>query len=69
MAKIYKLNQYLRCLVGYTEFNCYRTLHLAVRCDSLDSFTKMVHDTFVHPDINFTDLIYSYDKREFFNLI
>ena len=55
MAKNYKLNQYLRCIVGYVEFNRYRTLHFAVRCDSLDSFTKMVQDTFVHPDINFVD--------------
>lgn len=69
MAKNYKLNQYLRCIVGYTEFNHYRTLHFAVRCDSLDLFTKMVQDTFVHPDINFVDIIYSYDKREFFNII
>jgi hypothetical protein len=29
----------------------------------------MIKDTFVHPDINFTDIIYSYDKREFFNII
>lgn len=69
MAKNYKLNQYLRCVVGYTEFNRYRTLHFAVRCDSLDSFSKMVQDTFVHPDINFLDIIYTYDKREFFNII
>lgn len=69
MAKNYKLNQYLRCIVGYSEFTRYRTIHFAVRCDCVSSFTDMIKDTFVHPDINFTDIIYSYDKREFFNII
>lgn len=69
MAKNYKINQYLRCIVGYSEFKRYRTLHFAVRCDCVSSFTEMIKDTFVHPDINYTDIIYSYDKREFFNII
>ena len=69
MAKCYKLNEYLRCIVGYTEFNRYRTLHFAVRCDFIDSFTKIVQDTFVHPDINFVEMIHSYDRREFFQIV
>jgi hypothetical protein len=29
----------------------------------------MINDTFVHSDITFTDIIYSYDSRKFFQLI
>jgi hypothetical protein len=29
----------------------------------------MINDTFVHADISFTDFIYSYDSRKFFQLI
>nr|DAJ88006.1 MAG TPA: hypothetical protein [Microviridae sp.] len=29
----------------------------------------MIKDTFVHPDISFTDIIYSPDSRQFFQLI
>ena len=63
------MQQYLRCVILYHELGHVRTLHYAVRVDSVDNFTKMIQDTFVHPDINFTDIIYTYDNMEFFNLI
>lgn len=69
MVKNHRITQYLRCIVGYSELTQYRTLHFAVRCDCVSSFTDMIRDTFVHPDIDFTDIIYSYDKRDFFNII
>ena len=69
MSKSHHLNQYLRCVIGYTDLSYYRVLHYAVHCDCVDSFTQMVNDTFVHPDITFTDIIFSYDTREFFQII
>lgn len=64
-----KLSQYLRCVITYTDITQVRVLHYAVSPDSVDSFVLMIKDTFVHPDITFTDIIYSYDSREFFQLI
>lgn len=63
------LQQYLRCVILYHEFGHVRTLHCAVRVDSVDNFTNMIKDTFVHPDITYTDVIYTYENLEFFNLI
>lgn len=64
-----KLSQFLRCVITYTEITQVRVLHYAVSSDSVDGFVSMIQDTFVHPDITFTDIIYSYDSREFFQLI
>ena len=61
--------QYLRCVIVYTDIQSVRTLHYAVSPDYVEDFTQMIHDTFVHPDISFTDIIYSYDSRQFFQLI
>lgn len=69
MPKSRRFNQYLRCVIGYTDMSYYRVLHYAVSCDCVDSFTQMIKDTFVHPDITFTDIIFSYDTREFFQII
>lgn len=69
MSKKHSLNLYLRCVISYTDISHYRILHYAVNCDCVDSFTQMIMDTFVHPDITFTDIIFSYDNREFFQLI
>ena len=64
-----KLSQYLRCVIVYTDIQSVRVLHYAVSADYVDEFVQMVNDTFVHPDISFTDIIYSYDSRQFFQLI
>ena len=69
MSKSRRFNQYLRCVIGYTDISHYRVLHYAVSCDCVDSFTQLIKDTFVHPDITFTDIIFSYDTREYFQLI
>lgn len=69
MKKIISLSQYLRCVIAYTDVTTLRVLHYAVSVDSVDSFVQMIRDTFVHPDINFTDIIYSVDNRDFFQLI
>ena len=69
MSKSRYSNQYLRCVIGYTDISHYRVLNYAVSCDCVDSFTQMIKDTFVHPDITFTDIIFSYDTREYFQLI
>lgn len=69
MSKKRFIKPYLRCVIGYTDISYYRVLHYAVDCDCVDSFTQMIQDTFVHPDIAFTDIIFSYDTREFFQLI
>lgn len=63
------LRQFLRCVISYTDISTQRVLHYAVSVDDVDNFVQMIEDTFVHPDINFTDIIYSYDSREFFQLI
>ena len=63
------LRQYLRCVISYIDITTLRVLHYAVFVDDVDNFVKMIEDTFVHPTITFTDIIYSYDSREFFQLI
>lgn len=62
-------NQYLRCVISYTDIQSVRVLHYAVSVDYVDDFGQMIKDTFVHPDITFTDIIYSPDSREYFQLI
>ena len=61
--------QYLRCVIVYTDIQSVRTLHYAVSTDYLEDFIQMVKDTFVHPDVSFTDIIYSPDSRQFFQII
>lgn len=63
------LRQFLRCVISYTDITTLRVLHYAVSADDVDDFVQMVEDTFVHPTINFTDIVYSYDSRKFFQLI
>ena len=63
------LRQYLRCTIAYTDVTTLRVLHYAVSVDDVDNFVQMIKDTFVHPDISFTDIIFSYDTRQFFQLI
>lgn len=63
------LRQFLRCVISYTDITTLRVLHYAVSADDVDDFVQMVEDTFVHPTIDFTDMIYSYDSRKFFQLI
>lgn len=62
-------SQYLRCVISYTDIITTRVLHYAVSVDNVEDFTQMIRDTFVHPHISFTDIIYSYDNRAFFQLI
>lgn len=64
-----KISQYLRCVIVYTDIQSVRTLHYAVSADHVENFVQMIKDTFVHPDISFTDIIYSPDSRQFFQLI
>lgn len=66
-----KLSQYLRCVISYTDVTTTRVLHYAVSTDDdvVNEFILMIKDTFVHPDISFTDIIYSYDNRKYFQLI
>ena len=64
-----RFRQYLRCVIVYTDIQSVRVLHYAVSSDYVDDFTQMIQDTFVHPDISFTDIIYSPDSRNFFQLI
>ena len=66
--KIY-LCQYLRCVISYTDISSVRVLHYAVSVDYVGDFVQMVNDTFVHPSVLFTDIIYSYDSRDYFQLI
>lgn len=61
--------QYLRCVIVYTDIQFVRALHYAVSTDYVDEFVQMIKDTFVHPDLSFTDIIYSPDSRQFFQLI
>ena len=63
------LSQFLRCVIAYTDVTSLRVLHYAVSVDYVDEFVKMIKDTFVHPNISFTDIIYSYDSRKFFQLV
>ncbi len=69
MKKITHLSQYLRCVISYTDISSARILHYAVSTAYVDNFVQMIKDTFVHPDISFTDIIYSYDTRDYFQLI
>ena len=64
-----RISQYLRCVITYKEISFVRVLHYAVHSDNIEEFVQMIKDTFVHPTINFTGIIYSYDSREFFQLI
>lgn len=69
MKKKARFSQYLRCVIVYTDIQSIRVLHYAVSADYVDEFVSMIKDTFVHPDISFTDIIYSFDSRPFFQLI
>lgn len=66
--KVY-FRQYLRCVIVYSDIQSFRVLHYAVSVDYVDDFIQMIKDTFVYPDITFTDIIYSPDSRQFFQLI
>lgn len=61
--------QFLRCVISYTDIQSVRVLHYAVSVDNVDEFVQMIKDTFVHPQITFTDIIYSPDSRDYFQLI
>ena len=63
------LSPYMRCVICYHDISNVRVLHYAVSVDYLDLFVSMIKDTFVSADVTFTDLLYSYDTREFFQLI
>lgn len=69
MSKKVRFRQYLRCVIVYTDIQSVRVLHYAVSTDYVEDFSQMIQDTFVHPDISFTDIIYSPDSRQFFQLI
>lgn len=69
MKKKLRFRQYFRCVIVYTDVQSVRVLHYAVSTDYVEDFTQMIKDTFVHPDISFTDIIYSLDSRQFFQLI
>lgn len=69
MCNKVSFRQYLRCVIVYTDIQSVRALHYAVSSDYVDEFVQMIKDTFVHPDISFTDIIYSLDSRQFFQLI
>lgn len=63
------LSSFLRCIITYTDLSSVRVLHYAVNCDYVDEFNQIVFDTFVQPDIKYTDIIFSYDTRNFFQLV
>lgn len=69
MKKKLLLQQFLRCVITYTDIQSVRVLHYAVSVDYVDEFVQMIKDTFVHPQITFTDIIYSPDSRDYFQLI
>lgn len=69
MKKKLQLQQFLRCVITYTDIQSVRVLHYAVSVDYVDEFVQMIKDTFVHPQISFTDIIYSPDSRDYFQLI
>lgn len=69
MKKKLQLQQFLRCVITYTDIQSVRVLHYAVSVDYVDEFVQMIKDTFVHPQITFTDIIYSIDSRDYFQLI
>lgn len=63
------ISSFLRCIISYNDISSVRVLHYAVSCDYVDDFVTMISDTFVHPDISFTDIIFSYDTRNYFQLV
>lgn len=65
----FELSPYIRCVICYKDISHVRILHYAVSADCVDSFVSMIKDTFVSPDLTFTDVLYSYDTRDFFQLI
>lgn len=69
MRKKMYLSSFLRCIITYTDLSSVRVLHYAVNCDYVDEFNQIVFDTFVQPDIKYTDIIFSYDTRNFFQLV
>lgn len=69
MKKKVCFSQFLRCVITYFDVSSVRVLHYAVSVDYVDDFVRMIKDTFVHPDIAFTDIIYSYDTRDYFQFI
>ena len=69
MRKKLYLRSFLRCVITYNDISSVRVLHYAVDCDYIDEFVQMITDTFVHPDITFSDIIFSYDTRQFFQLV
>lgn len=69
MKKKTYISSFLRCIISYNDVSSVRVLHYAVSCDYVDEFVSMIRDTFVHPDIFFTDIIFSYDTRDYFQLV
>lgn len=69
MKKKLYMHQYLRCVITYKDIASIRVLHYAVSVDEVDEFVQMIKDTFVHPEVTFTDIIYSFDSRDYFQLI
>lgn len=69
MKKKTYLSSFLRCIITYKDISSVRVLHYAVSCDFVDDFVTMIRDTFVRPDISFTDIIFSYDTRDYFQLV
>lgn len=69
MRKKTYIKPFLRCVITYEDISTVRVLHYAVDCDYVDPFTAIILDTFVHPVIKFTDILFSYDNRQFFQLI
>jgi hypothetical protein len=63
------IGSFFRCVITYNDISSVRVLHYAVSCDYVDNFVSMIKDTFVHPDIAFTDIIFSYDSRDYFQLV
>nr|DAW04013.1 MAG TPA: hypothetical protein [Microviridae sp.] len=65
------LRQFLRCVITYTDVSSQRVLHYAVSTDDdvVDKFIDMINDIYVHPNISFTDMVYVYDDRDFFQII
>lgn len=69
MKKKTDISPFLRCVITYKDITSVHVLHYAVSCDYVDEFVTMIQDTFVHPVISFTDIIFSYDTRDFFQLV
>ena len=51
-------------MISYTDISSVRVLHYGVSVDYVDDFVQMIKDTFVHPSISFTDIIYSIRYRD-----